>query len=449
MGFLTPVLADWKHAALLSLGILACAETPQERPLTILGRVGEKEISERDFIQALERLPAGAQDKTLDDWQNQFQVLIDKELLLFEARAQELDQVVAAAVEAWERNQLVDELLAREMSEALTWTETELAAFFTESGAEREIRLNRLSLVRKEQALEALKKARDGMSFAALAENYGRTTWSQSGWLNVLNAGDQRLATLFLLPAGAVELIEADGQYLVLGIADERQASFATRRPLAEAALERRNKQQANLAYLEHLTGKYSVRLDTAGLRRVVGGKAEPDLRLVSSSLGDWSLSDYQQALVRLRAGDEARSTEVGALGFKVTRAFVADRLLEEEAKKHGLYPELETRREKMREQKMIKALWDREIFAKVQIDPAELSAFYEANKERYSSLGDNKEALQKKVVQDLRDTRAMPLFDRYIEDLRQKHAAIVSVDTNLLREFVSSRRQAASPVNL
>ena len=97
----------------------------------------------------------------------------------------------------------------------------------------------------------------------------------------------------------------------------------------------------------------------------------------------------------------------------------------------------------------MIEALWDREIFAKIQIDPTELSAFYEANKERYASLGKNSAALQNQVVQDLRDAKAAPLFDHYIEQLRQKHASIVSIEEELLGEFVSRRRQAASPVDL
>ena len=415
----------------------------------MLGRVGETEISERDFTAALERLPAGTQAKTLDDWRRQFQVLVDKELLLFEARAQGMEQVVANAVVAWERNQLVEELLTREMGEALRWTDAELAAFFVDSGAGREIRLNRLMFAEKALALEALQKTREGVGFAALAETYGRAKWSESGWLNALNAGDPRLAALFLLEEGATELIEADGQYLVMGIAGARSVSLADRRPLAEATLEQRKKQQANLAYLEHLTGKYAVRLDTSGLRQAITGRAQPSTRLVSSTLGDWIFGDYQQALVRLGASGEKQPTAIDALGFKVTRAFVAERLLPEEAKQHSLYPELATRREKLRDQKLIEALWDREIFSQIQIDKSELNAFYEANKDRYASLSENREALQNQVVQDLRDAKAAPLFDRYIEQLRQQHASIVSVNEELLGEFVSRRRQAKSPVEL
>ena len=91
----------------------------------------------------------------------------------------------------------------------------------------------------------------------------------------------------------------------------------------------------------------------------------------------------------------------------------------------------------------------DLSIVEQVQIDENEFGAFYAANKERYASLGENKEALQNQVVQDLRDAKAAPLFDRYIEQLRQRHAAIVAVNDELLGEFVSRRRQAKSPVDL
>ena len=236
---------------------------------------------------------------------------------------------------------------------------------------------------------------------------------------------------------------------MVMGLAETRPVSLEDRRTLAETALAQRKKQKANLAYLEHLTGKYAVRLDTSGLRQTYTGRVQPDLRLVSSTLGDWNFGDYQQALVRLGAGGERLPDAIDALGFKVTRAFVADRLLTEEAKQHGLYEGLHARREKLREQKLIEALADREIFSQVQIDENEFGSFYEANKERYASLGENKEALQNQVVQDLRDAKAAPLFDRYIEQLRQRHAAIVAVNDELLGEFVSRRRQANSPVDL
>lgn len=440
-------MSDWKKAALLSLGLLACAEEPAERPPAVLGRVGETEITERDFALALEKLPTGTQAKTLEDWRRQFQVLVDKELLLHEARLQGLDPAVAPVVQAWERTQLVEELLEREMGEALAWNDAELVAFFAESGAGREIRLNRLVLATQVQAFAALQKAQTGAAFSELAATDGN--WSESDWLNVLNAGDERMASLFLLEVGAVELVEAKDQYLLMGLADERQVTLEERRPLVAEALSRRKKQRANLAYLEHLTAKYAVRLDTAALRRTFGGQARAELRLVSSSLGDWSTGEYRQALNRLDAGANAPAASVAELGFKVTRAFVADRLLAEEAKRHELYAELAPRREKLRQQKLIEALWEGEIFSKIQIDPSELSTFYEANKERYAGLAEHRKALQNQVVQDLRDAKAAPLFDRYIEQLRQKHASIVSVEEALLGEFVSRRRQAASPVDL
>ena len=428
-------------ATFLSLGVWSCADAPPESASAVLARVGEVQIRERDFAAALEKLPAGSEAQPLADWRRQFQALIDKELLLLEARAQGLDQAVAAAMAAWERKELVEQLLVREMGEQLAYAETELAEFFAESGAGREIRLRRLPVRERAAALKVLRKAQDG------AELDGE--WSESGWLNALNAGDARMAALFLREVGAVELVETDGHYWVIAIAAEREVTLADRRPLVEAALSRHKKQQANLAYLEKLTSQYAVQVDTAGLRQLAAGAARPEVRLIRSATGDWSAADYQQALVRLGAEAEPRPADVSALGFKVTRAFVADQILPQEARKYGLYAELEPRRAKVREQKLIQALWEREIFAHIQSDPAQVRTFYEAHAQRYARSGALGRKLQAQVARDLRDAQAAPLFDRYIEQLREKYAAVVAVEEGQLGEFVSRRRQAANPVEL
>ena len=427
--------------ALLALGLWACADAPPESASVVLARVGETEIRERDFAAALKKLPAGSQAQPLADWRRQFQALIDKELLLLEARAQGLDAVVADAMAAWERKELVEELLVREMGEQLAHTETELTEFFAESGAAREIRLRRLPVRERAAAMEALRKVQEGVDLAG--------EWSESGWLNALNAGDARVAALFLQEVGTVELVETNGQYLVITIVAEREVSLADRRSLVEAALTRHKKQQANLAYLERLTSHYAVQLDTAALRQVATGAARPEVRLVSSATGDWSAADYQQALVRLGADAEPLPADVSALGFKVTRAFVTDQILPQEARKHGLYAELEPRRAKVREQKLIQVLWEREIYAHIQLGAAQVRAFYEANAQRYARSGALGRELQAQVARDLRDAQAVPLFDRYIEQLREKYAAVIAVEEGQLGEFVSRRRQAANPVEL
>ena len=428
------------QAALLALGLWACADAPPEKA-AVLARVGAAEISARDFADALEKLPAGSEAQPLADWRRQFQALIDKELLLLEARAQGLDEAVASTMAAWERKELVEALLVREMGDQLAYTEPELAEFFAESGAGREIRLRRLPVPDQATAMEMLRKAQDGVALPG--------EWSESGWLNALNAGDVRVAALFLQEVGAVELVETDGHYLLITIAAEREVSLADRRSLVEAALTRHKKQQANLAYLEQLTNQYAVQLDTAALRQVAAGAAQPAVRLIRSNAGDWSTADYQQALVRLGAAAELLPTEVSVLSFKVTRAFVADQILPQEARKHGMYAELESRRAKAHEQKLIQALWEREIFAHIQLEPAQVRAFYEANAQRYARSGAVGRELQAQVTRDLRDAQAAPLFDRYIEQLREKYAAVVAVEEGQLGEFVSRRRQAANPVEL
>jgi len=303
------------------------------------------------------------------------------------------------------------------------------------------MRLGRLPGGERAAALAALREAQEGLDWAG--------EWSESGWLNALNAGDARTAALFLQDVGAVELVETDGQFLVVVIAAERQVALAARRPLVEAALTRHKQQQANLAYLEQLTSQHAVQLDTAALRQVAAGAAQPQMRLVRSAAGDWSVGDYQQALTRLGADAGAQPADVSTLGFKVTRAFVADQILPQEAHAHGLDAELEPRRAQVRQQKLIQALWEREIYAHIELDPAQVRAFYEANAQRYAGSGVVGHQLQAQVVRDLRDAQAAPLFDRYIAQLREKYAELVAVEERRLGEFVARQRQAANPIEL
>ena len=74
------------------------------------------------------------------------------------------------------------------------------------------------------------------------------------------------------------------------------------------------------------------------------------------------------------------------ALSFQVARTYVVNRLLVTEAREKGLYKEIVQRRQRVRQQKMIEALWDRQELDQITFSEAELRAYYQANKDRYSA---------------------------------------------------------------
>jgi len=435
--------------AVLVVGLLLGACGQQETPAAkekVLAKVGTTVITEADFEEALQRLDAtGAQ--TLEEWRQQFQVLVDKHLLLAEARKHNLqtDAKVLRAVAAWERDKMIGELMRREMGDELTWDEAELEAFFIETGAGREIRLQRFDIADRKKALSLLEQLRGGAFFAEVAQAVG-TRPQSTNWLNLLAVG-ARYAPLFLLEEKAVELVQAEGRYLLVQVVAQRQIPLSERRKLVEAALGRHKEQKANIAYLARLAERYEVQLDTAALAKTMAGIQSQ--RLLKSSLGEWTSAEYEEALTRLEKPGAASASSAAELGFRVTRAYIADRLLGEEAQRQGWREELAGDREKLLLQKMLELLWEREVYSQVRFDESDLRDFYEQNKGRYTALANNAQALQAQVARDLREAKAAPIFDSYIKNLRQQSVAQVLIEEDNFRAFVARKRQDAAPVDM
>jgi len=433
------------------LGACAQQETETEANTgnAVLAKVGENIITEQDFTEALQRLVADTQTLTLEEWRQQFQILIDTNLLLVTARERGLNEqpFVRQAVASWERNWLVGQLLQREMAEELSWSEEELSAFYTETGSGSEIRLQRLDVEKRDQALALLEKLNAGDSFTEVAKASGKRPLG-TDWLNPLMV-DARYAPLFLLDEGAVELIEAEERYLLVQIAAKREVPLEQRRGLVEHNLKKRKEQAANITYLARLAERYAVQLDTAALAQVIAGKGTSNLRLLKSNLGEWTQSEYLQAMSHLQQEDAALAASTAELGFRVTRAYVANLLLGEEAGRQGLHEELAAAKEKILQQKTLEALWASDIYSQVSVNENELRAFYEQNKERYAALANDAQRLSNQVGRDLREAKAAPIFDQYINDLRQQSAAQIQVEEDNFREFVARQRQNATPVDL
>lgn len=437
----------------LLCGLLLCACAQEEAPSTpadpVLARVGEREITERDFSEVLQRLGSDAQALTLEQWRQQFQLVIDRELMMREARRRNLHEEASVqnAVRAWERNRLVSKLIELEMGDGLSWTEEELRSFYEETGAGSEIRLQRVDVEERQKALELLEKLRGGMDFGQLSSTYSMRPMA-TDWLNPLMV-DARYAPLFLLDKGTVELIEAEGRYLLVQVADKRQVSLEQRRDLVERTLRRQRQQDANINFLARLAERHAVQIDTAALAQVLSGGASPGLRLLKSDAGEWTLAEYQQTIERLQQADSTPATTTTELGFRVTRAYVAENILAEEARGKGLYEELMEDREKVLQQKILESMWESDIYSQVRIEENELRAFYEQNRERYAPIANNAQTLSIQVGRDLREAKAAPIFEVFIENLRQQSADQVQMEEDNFREFVARQRQSTSPIDM
>jgi hypothetical protein len=444
--------------ALSALWYWSCgpSQTAPEAPV-VLATVGAAAITTADFAAAAEKLGAGSpRAHTLEDWRRQLQLLIDRQLLLLEGRQQGFDSApqVLQALQTWERGKQVELLMKKQLGSELSWDEAQLAEFFAARGADREIHLSRLVLRDRNLALAVMQRAKRGETFDRLIAEQGKNGPAYSGdlgWLNPLVVADPRLTSLFGQEVGAVELIESEGAYFLLTLTDKRQVSLQDRRQLVEQALSKKKQADADLAYLEFLIGKYEVRLDTTALQRLLAPEPPPAMRLVRSVLGDWSIGDYQQALKGLSQVEQGTPTALPALSLQVTRAYIVDQLLAREIQEQGIEAQVQEARQRLREQKTIEALWERQGLRQVPVSEAELDAYYQAHKAGYPPPPPTPAGMaewQGRIRRDLQEEKAAPLFESYLASLRQRHADQIHVDEEHFQAFVARRRQAESPEN-
>ena len=450
MGSGSTAFTALRAAALALLLAGGCAPEGEGAPEAspTLARVGEQSITAADFEAALGKLASSGGDEAadLEAWRKRFQLLVDKELLLLEARSLGLedDSEVRGRVQGWARAHLTEALAETLMADRLRWDEAQLRSFVARRGGDRAARLWRLAVAERGAALDLLARARkEGLQALGPAEDLG--------WVSPLDAKDGRLAALAANDAGSVELVEGPEGLSLVEVAQVRAVAFEDARAEAEKALAAERRNEANMALVERLTGDYEVRLDTAAVGALAAAGdvrgVNPGLLLVRSSLGDWKAADLAAALEDLPPAQRKLPGDRVALGFQVTRAYIVSLLLEDAAGNHGLSAEYEKRRRRVVEEEMVDVLWRREGLSRVSVSQAEMRAYYEARKGRYAGV--ERKALGRRIERDLREEKAAPYFEEYLERLRQRYADRVEIDEEALRALIADKRRAEAPVDM
>ena len=206
----------------------SCYDNTAVKPInnSPLVHIGNETIGETDFLIALEKLNDDVQSLTLSDWRQRLQVLIDNELMLIEAQRRQLheDDKVKAAVKGWERDRIISVLREKSNSGMLNPNPKQITSFFETAGAANEIKLQRIDIIDRQVAISIIEKLNNGNDFADIAKKQNKRILT-TDWLNPLMV-DERYAPLFFLQKGDVELLEAQGRFIVAKIADQRIVSL-------------------------------------------------------------------------------------------------------------------------------------------------------------------------------------------------------------------------------
>ena len=440
---------NWAFLFFLSISSCDDGSTVISTSNTPLVYVGDVTIGENDFLRALEKLDDDIQSLTLSDWRQRLQVLIDNELMLIEAKRRGLneDAKVKAAVDSWERERIIGKLLQNNNKGELSPTSAQIKNFFETTGAANEITLQRVDVMDQKTAFDILNQLESGADFTEIAKINNKRVLT-TDWLNPLMV-DERYSPLFVLQKGNIELLEAKGRFIIAHIKDRRKVSLEQRYKLVEGALRRKMIQEANLKLLADLAESYEVQIDTVTIGLVLEGRADNAQRLLTSSLGEWNVGQYQLANKSLTLSDSPPSLSIPQLGFHITRVFIVSQILAEEKRKLGIDQDIAIERKKILNQKMLETLWQTDIYSQIMVENTELRAFYQKHKARYSSLSENTQALNNQLSNDIREAKAQPLFVSFVENLRNRLDEVVIIEEDNFRDFVTRQRNKQVPVDL
>ena len=394
----------------LSMGLVwgGCEAPPAAPPQdpNIIARVVDKEIDIKRLNRAIDTLYPVVGKRPEDIERKVLQRLIEAELFVADARAQNLDRDwrVQNAVQLQEQELILEEIYNRgilEISEKVT--DEQARDYFERYRVGEERRLQRILVDSPETVGRILSQLNAGEDFATLAQevSHDPNTSAQGGdlgWKSRLGFKSHLLRRqVFGAEIGGLigPLKEPDG-FSVIKVVDIRQVPFDSSAAEVVKAVGEQKQALATLLFLEKLADEKGVReypevLKLLLRRLTEAGREMPKLRkdeglrkLLGTGDLEWTVDHFMSAMRSER--DQAEIKNIEDLRKYARRLFALKVLLHRRAAELGIDQTEYVR--KGREKALRAALLDRfrEIAITERIDPseAEVRAYYEKNREVY-----------------------------------------------------------------
>ena len=383
---------------LLCASLAACGGIDEQ---TVLATVGEVEISAGDLLDFESRLSGDrlSGKPGAAGYLDYLQTLIDKELMLQEARRLGLgqDPQLRGKLSKERADRIIKRFLKIEVYDKIEYTEDELRELQKETGRDRAIRVRRIVLRSQAEAEEVAAALRQGADFDELADRTILEETSLSGGRMLLKdelKPEILQEEVWPLKAGEIsDPVFYGDQYGVYQVTGERDVEFELVRPLIEPEVfglkipVRMNELAAELKQ------KLQARTNEAALdllaERLVAGQTFTDEErqtvLFENTGGAYTVGDFLvfSEYIKMGYGDSRRILDWFA------REVVEPRLLIlEAARVAGI-----DREEEMvswyrnREQSLLLQAVRREATANVLVDESEARRFYEENPVKFTPL--------------------------------------------------------------
>ena len=391
--------------AIAGFGLLACLLgcAPQAEE-GVVARVFGQDITAEEYARFFEKLPESLRSSRddIDGHVENLQSLIDKQLLLREARERGLHQDREFLRKtAWKRDQRILGVLHQKIRGEIEIEidEDELRTFCTDTGRDREVKLSFLAYDTAAEARSARERIRDGVDFVELAARQS----AEEGPLFRGYDPDLWFLRDAILPAlresaasmevGQVsEPIPFRGRHVLLRIPETRAADFEQYRNLLRGKLIERKFEERQEAMLQDLRARFSLTMNEEGMRRFIREAANA----VSSAYIDSGIPLYAYEggavtsgdLTRLMANTRAREADLfdsSAVAEFAREKLVPHVLFLREAQSLGLDAEPRAALERKMDGLLVEALLRREVKGGPQASFDEAKKVFDENPDLFS----------------------------------------------------------------
>ena len=392
-------------AVVVPLAVLSLCSCAPEEDGGAVAQVGEREITAAELREFVAGLTEKAKEKAPGAGQGRvhLRTMIDKELMLLEARNQELDHSIAyfTRMNRARRAKLIN--LFEDRAIQVSVDDTEIAEFIERERLNKAIRIADIRVPDLEAAQAAIGEIRAGADFADVARkrSTNRETAVRGGDVGRYVMHGQMIfpleKALFPLALGEVsEPIRIGRSYAIFKILDETTVDLNTQQKAqALRGLREAKFRAARDSVIAELKREYKLRVHQDGMKQFVdallrgaptGGDDPFEMVLYSFEGGEITAADF------LKVAKDSKRNVLSSLddADKVT-AFaesniVPDILIVEAAVRGGIdsEPEFVAWAEEQGEQVLVRGLRAKHLREQVNITEADVRAYYEANAQRF-----------------------------------------------------------------
>jgi len=327
--------------------------------------------------------------------QSYLQTLIDRQLMLRQARETALDREPAVRVARLlqRRTYLANLYRKRDLHPQARITDEDVARFFAEQGLGRERLMTAILVQTEAEAQEIARQLAAGASFAELSAQHtlDPRAAAQRGRIGFVNrAMASRLGVPEVVfdhqPTSVVsEPLPLGRRFHLVRFVEERQVEVDSQRELLARELAKAKRREVEQQQVELLAYKLGWRLTAPGLAAL---PAKANAPLFTYDGGEVTTEEYLEVLHKHRVTRPAALQDSATIAAFARRAILPELVLADAAEKAGYHQEAAAAAHlaKADEELLLKAAYQRHVSDSVAVAAAEVEGYIAAHPERFTT---------------------------------------------------------------